>query len=388
VNHSDKQRILARYREEKERGVHFFPDIIYKDIVVMFGLFFLLLGLAAFVGVPAEPPADPFDTSYVPRPEWYFLFLFELLKFFPGEIEFVGTFVIPAVAILALFLLPFFDRRPTRHPLRRPVASGIMSAAVIIMVGLTIRAAITTPPQPEIHGASYEERLALGEELYATVCAECHQPEGEGGEVKGVKGLEGRVLDPINSHDFLYTRTDETIYNIIDYGQPDLGMPPFGLAHGGELNRQQIEAIVTFIRSWDDRIVIERPPEPIPELAAGEIPDYETHVQPIFKRYCVACHRPGRAQNNYVMTDYHSVMTTGDHAPNVIGGDLRCNLVRMLYREEIEAGGPMPPTRPLDPQKLEIIVRWVEAGALPARTPAPAIQTQEPISPVATPTPP
>jgi mono/diheme cytochrome c family protein len=263
-----------------------------------------------------------------------------------------------------------------------------MSAVVLIMLGLTIRAAVTTPPQPETFGTTYAERLVAGEELYATVCAECHQPEGEGGEVKGVEGLEGKVLDPINSRDFLYTRTDETIYNIIDYGQPDLGMPPFGLAHGGELNRQQIEAIVTFIRSWDDRIVVERPPEPIPELAAGEIPDYETHVQPIFKRYCVACHRPGRAQNNYVMSDYQSVMTTGDHAPNVIGGDLSCNLVRMLNREEIEAGGPMPPTRPLDPKKLEIIVRWVEAGALPARTPAQTIQTQEPISPVATPTPP
>ncbi len=383
----DKQHILRRYREEKERGVLFFPDIIFKDVVVAFGIFCLLIGLAAMVGVPSEPPADPFDTSYVPRPEWYFLFLFEMLKFFPGEIEFIGTFVIPAAAVIALFLLPFFDRRPTRHPLRRPLASGIMSAVVLAMLGLTIRAAVTTPPQPETFGTTYEERLTAGEELYATVCAECHQPEGEGGEVKGVEGLEGRVLDPINSRDFLYTRTDETIYNIIEYGQPDLGMPPFGMANGGELTRQQIDAIVTFIRSWDDRIVVEKPPDTIPALAEGEIPDYETHVRPIFNRFCIACHRPGKAKNNYVMTDYESVMTTGDHAPNVIGGDLSCNLVRMLYREEIEAGGPMPPTRPLDPKKLEVIVRWVEAGALPARTPEQERQTRGMTSPIATPTP-
>jgi mono/diheme cytochrome c family protein len=376
MEEQDKQHIQARYQEEKERGVKFFPDIIYKDTLVAFSIFILLVGLAAFVGVPHEAPADPGDTSYVPRPEWYFLFLFEMLKFFPGQIEFIGTVVIPGAAILALFLLPFFDRRLKRHPLGRPAATGTMSAVVLLMIGLTAHSVMTTPPQPEVTGASYRERLAAGEELYLTVCAECHQPQGEGGEVKGVEGLEGRVVDPINSHDFLYTRTDETIYNVIDYGQPDLGMPPQGLANGGELTAHEINAVVTFVRSWDDRIVVEVPKEAIPPLAEGEVPDYETHVQPIFKRFCVACHRPGKAQQNYVISDYQSVMTTGDHTPNVIGGDLSCNMLRMLNREEIEAGGPMPPTRPLDSNKLDVIVRWIEAGALPVRPAQPISPTQ------------
>ncbi len=60
-------------------------------------------------------------------------------------------------------------------------------------------------------------------------------------------------------------------------------------------------------------------------------------------------------------------MTSGDYAPNVIGGDLTSNLIRMINREEIEAGGPMPPTRPLRPEEIDIITRWVEAGALPVR---------------------
>lgn len=392
MNEADKQHIHARYRAEKERGVKFFPDVIYKDAVIAFAIFILLIGLAAFVGVPDEPPADPSDAAYVPRPEWYFLFLFELLKFFPGEIEFVGTVIVPGAAVLVLFLLPFFDRRRTRHPLGRPWASGAMTAVVVAMIGLTVRAAMTTPPQPESFGSRYDERLAAGEELYLTVCAECHQPEGEGGEIKGVEGMEGVILDPINSRDVLYTRTDETLFNVIDYGQPDRGMPPYGLANGGELTRQEIDAIVTFLRSWDDRIVVERPVEAIPALAEGEIPDYETHVQPIFKRFCVACHRPGRAQQNYLMTDYDSVMTSGDHAPNVIAGDLNSHLVRMLQREDVpEVGGPMPPSRALDPKKVDVIVRWIEAGALPARTPEQmqrstgAPRSPAPISPIATP---
>lgn len=367
MNEQDKQFIHARYQEEKMRGVKFFPDIIYKDTLVAFALFILLVGLALFVGVPQEPPADPNDTTYVPRPEWYFLFLFEMLKFFPGQIEFIGTAVIPGLAVVLLLLLPFFDRNVKRHARNRPVATTVMSVIVVAMVVLTIRAVLTTPPQAEAIGVTYEEQVAFGQELYAEHCAKCHGEEGEGGEVKDVEGLEGTFLDAINSEDYLYTATDETIYNTIEYGQPNLGMPAFGLAFGGELTIQQINAIVTFVRSWDDRIVREEEVAAIPALAEGEIPDYETHVYPIFKRRCISCHREGKAKQNYVMTDYQSVMTSGDHAPNVIAGDLGSNLIRMINREEIEAGGAMPPTRPLRPEEIDIITRWVEAGALPVR---------------------
>jgi len=366
VNERDKQLIERRYEEEKAKGVKFFPDIIYKDTIVAFAIFILLVALAMFVGVPGEPPADPSDSSYVPRPEWYFLFLFEMLKFFPGQIEFIGTAVIPGLAVVLLLLLPLFDRSIKRHPRSRPVATIIMSVIVLGMVGLTIRAVLTTPLQAEAVGLTYQEQVAGGQELYIEHCAECHGEEGEGGIVEGVEGLEGTYLEAINSEDFLYTRTDETIFLVTEYGQPNLGMPAFSLAFGGELNNQQIDAIVTFIRSWDDRIVIEEDVA-IPALAEGEIPDYETHVFPIFKRRCLSCHREGKEKGNYIMTTYDAVMTSGDYAPNVIGGDLNSNLIRMINREEIEAGGPMPPTRPLRPEEIDVITRWVEAGALPVR---------------------
>ena len=86
-------------------------------------VFAILVALAYFVGVPTEARANPADTTYTPRPEWYFLFLFQLLKYFPGNLEVIGVVVIPTLVILLLLALPFIDRSPKRHFLRRPLAS-------------------------------------------------------------------------------------------------------------------------------------------------------------------------------------------------------------------------------------------------------------------------
>ena len=119
--------------------------------------------------------------------------------------------------------------------------------------------------------------------------------------------------------------------------------------------------------TWDDRAEI--PEEAaqagaIPTLGPDEIPSYEVHIEAIVKRYCVSCHRPGKKNNNYLMRDYIETMETGDNTPNVIPFDLNSNLIRMIHREEIEAGGPMPPTKALKSELIEIFERWVLGGAL------------------------
>lgn len=369
MNEEDKKAYYAKYQKAKGKGVKFWPDIIYKDTIVSFGLFLLLVGLAIFVGVPNEPKADPNDSAYIPRPEWYFLFLFEMLKYFPGQLEWVGTAIIPAIAVLALVLLPFIDRNPKRFWRTRRFAIAAMSVIVAGIVGLTVIAAVTTPPQSEngTIAGTVTEQIIVGEELYGVYCVECHGAEGEGGEIIGVEGLEGVIVKPINSQDEMYTRSDQSLFDIIAFGQPSLGMTPFGKAYGGELGPGEIELIVTFMRyTWDDRVEI--PVEAaaasaIPALGPEEIPSYEVHVQPIVKRYCISCHRPGKKNGEYFMATYEEVMETGDYAPNVIPEDLNSNLIQMIYREEIEAGGPMPPTRALKPELVEIFERWVLGGA-------------------------
>ena len=409
MNDEQKREIDARHEQAKHHGVKFFPDIIYKDTIAAFGVFVLLLLLAVFLGVKPEPPADPNDAAYVPRPEWYFLFLFQLLKYFPGQIEWVGTAVVPGLAVLALLLLPFYDRSPFRHWRRRKLALGVMGAAMAGIVGLTIVAAVTTPPQEE--GAALTtigDRILAGQDLYSIQCVECHGDEGQGGEIVGVEGLEGFLMKPMNVGDYMYTREDDTLAAIIAYGQPDLGMPPFGKAYGGELTPGDIQAIVTFMRyTWDDRMEIPQDVASagaVPTLGPGEIPSYSVHIQPIVRRTCASCHREGKKNNNYWMGSYQDLLTSGDNAPVLVAGDANSLLLRLLRREEvteIKDLNAMPPSRPLKPEWVQMFELWVAAGmpetpvpaagAAPVATPAPAgtppAASLSPAPPGGTPTP-
>ncbi len=369
-----KKAYHERYMAAKQKGVKFWPDVIYKDLLVSFALFIILVMLATFLGVAGEPKADPSDSAYIPKPEWYFLFLYEALKFFPGSLAILGTFVLPSLVVGVMLLLPFIDRNPSRYFTNRKIAIAVMVVAVLGIIGLTLRAELTpheAAAAPEtVIGATLPEQIVAGSDLYSVNCVECHGAEGEGGEIQGVEGLEGFPMKPINSSDQMYTRTDETLANVIAYGQPDLGMPPYGKAYGGPLSVGEIDAIVTFMRyTWDDRA--ELPQEAAgafaaPALGADETPSYEVHISWLAKRYCVSCHRQSasKANNNYFMETYEEIMTSGDDAPNNVRPfDLNSNLIRMIHREEIEAGGPMPPTQPLKPEFVEWFERWVMAGA-------------------------
>ena len=379
MDEQQRQQTDARHEHAKAHGVKFYPDIIYKDMIAAFGVFVLVLLLATFLGVKPEPPADPNDAAYVPRPEWYFLFLFQMLKYFPGQIEWIGTAVVPGLAVLALLLLPFYDRSPFRHWRKRRLALAVMGAAMAGIVGLTIVAAVTTPPQEEAAAlTSVTERILAGQDLFSLYCVECHGDVGQGGEIKGVEGLEGFVMKPLNVGDYMYTREDDTLAAIIAYGQPDLGMPPFGKAYGGELAPGDIKALVTFMRyTWDDRMEIPQDVAAagaVPAMAPGEIPSYAVHIQPIVRRTCASCHREGKKNNNYLMGSYQDILASGDNAPELVAGDPNSLLLRLIRREdvtEIKDLQPMPPSRPLKPEWVEIFERWVAAGM--PETPVPYV---------------
>ncbi len=124
--------------EDMHSGKPFFPDQVFEDVVGMLILFVVLACAALFAPVPLEDVADPTNADYDPRPEWYFLFLFQLLKYFKGPFEILGTFVIPTVGMLLLLFLPFLDRGERKVLWKRPIAMTVTSLCVVAIVGLTV----------------------------------------------------------------------------------------------------------------------------------------------------------------------------------------------------------------------------------------------------------
>ncbi len=213
MNNTEKKEYLEQYSKDKEKGILFFPDAIFKDAIVALIVFIALVGLAYFIGAPLESRANPADTNYTPRPEWYFLFIFQLLKYFPGNLEVIGVVGIPTLAIILLFLLPLIDRSPKRHYRQRP----IITSAVLLSIGgilfLSIQSVREAPPPAEVEGG---DKTAA---LYAANCAGCH-------------GSTVKITSGINLHE------------IIAQGKHDQ-MP----AWSGDLSSDQIDALAGFILS-------------------------------------------------------------------------------------------------------------------------------------------
>ena len=117
----------------------FYPSFLFKEIFVMMLIFILVAIILSLVfPVGLGDPADPTDNLFVPKPEWYFMSLYELLKFFPGKFEVIATAVIPAGGIVVLFLVPFFDTSPEKRPRKRPLAMIMMFLAVAAIIALTL----------------------------------------------------------------------------------------------------------------------------------------------------------------------------------------------------------------------------------------------------------
>jgi ubiquinol-cytochrome c reductase cytochrome b subunit len=169
------------YLASKRSGVRFWPDILGKDAIVSAATVLVLVLLALALGAPLEAPADPTDTSYIPRPEWYFLPIYQLLKLVPGSFEAAIAVGVPTVLLIVLIALPFFDRNSTRNLLHRPVAFvslGVLLAGAGLLIGAAGRA-----PASVAEGASLTSVQRAGRALYQSQqCGGCHRVAGQGGE--------------------------------------------------------------------------------------------------------------------------------------------------------------------------------------------------------------
>lgn len=170
---------------------HFYPRQVLMDMAFALLIMAVLAGLSYFHPVTLGPVANPADTSFLPRPEWYYLPLFEWLKFWEGPKTVVGVIVLPGVLAMVFFLIPFLDRKLERSPWRRPIPVLAVAIVVLGWVFLGVKSQIDDRENPEIAA-----QLHLQEEQERAYTAAPFEPYLEG---SGGTGVDLASAGPANS---------------------------------------------------------------------------------------------------------------------------------------------------------------------------------------------
>ena len=185
MNQAEKEQYLREYAVFKAKGKPFFPYAVAKDSIMAAIVVLLIAFLALPFGAELGPKADPTTTTYVPRPEWYFFFLFELLRVVkPPDLTPLATIGIPTICMILLVLLPFFDRSPERRPERRPVATTAGIFTIAAMAYLTyLGAAAGSPNEVDMAVAPQYEpgKLVVAQ----SGCLACHKIGENGNDGPG-----------------------------------------------------------------------------------------------------------------------------------------------------------------------------------------------------------
>ncbi len=214
----ERRAYYARYkRNVKKEGKPFFPYAMFEDTVMSLLVVCVIVALAVIwkFSTPHEDPgssgwlgklydekADPGTTNFVPRPDWYFYFLFYLLRIFkwPDSVI-LGTVGVPTIALLLLIALPFIDVGTERRPLRRPVAMTAAILTIITMGVLTYKGAtakeplaaenlVLVPQWAQKQGYADNPVAVDGAKIFAQVgCMNCHTYEGAGTSNLGAPDL-------------------------------------------------------------------------------------------------------------------------------------------------------------------------------------------------------
>lgn len=196
MNQRQKEEYLREYGMLKSEGKPFFPYAVAKDSLMACIVMLVIILASLVLGVELGAKANPTTTSYEPRPEWYFFFLFELLRVIkPPSLVGLATVGIPTIGMILLFLLPFYDRSPERRPERRPIAVATLIFVAGAMALLTYEGAtvgtptalnIAVPPAVAQQGPAALHKFEIGRlSVASTGCEDCHDVAGNGNNGPG-----------------------------------------------------------------------------------------------------------------------------------------------------------------------------------------------------------
>lgn len=240
-----------RYRHHhlKNPGTEpFFPNFLLKEWIAGAVFLFAFMIWVMFNPVPGGGgQANPQDTSFIPVPDWYFLFLYQILKYYPGSDIVFGTVLLPMIGTLLLIAVPWLDIRKTRHPYKRPLATGGIVLTTVLTIWLTNEAAVqhgaelaaangTAPlssglvtlpkiPASQIHLVDTSDP---GYKIFEGQCATCHGQSAEGGI--------GPPIYAIGAH------WNET--KLLSFVNKGMGAMP---AKGGLTSESQVKQVVAWL---------------------------------------------------------------------------------------------------------------------------------------------
>jgi menaquinol-cytochrome c reductase cytochrome b/c subunit len=194
VNQAQKELYLREYSILKNQGKPFYPYAVAKDSIMAAIVLGVIIFLSLLFGAELSPKANPTTTTFVPRPDWYFFFLFELLRVMRNVPKWtpMATVGIPTICMILLFLLPFYDRSPERRITHRPVALAAGLFTIAAVAYLTYTGANTGSPNsvdlkpPANLTAAQKQTFTAGELVVGqSGCLACHVLGGNGNDGPG-----------------------------------------------------------------------------------------------------------------------------------------------------------------------------------------------------------
>lgn len=220
----------------------FFPDHALKAAVA----FLVVLGVMIILSLVSPPTQEAVartpDPTYLPRPEWYYMWLFKLLTYFEGGAELIGSFVIPLGLLALLVALPFLSKSHSQEPSSRPLVLAVAGACLVAVVYLTAMGVAESKPYGQVVVVPAEKlspQAIRGLRLWVEKdCAYCHQIMGRGGHRVG----------PDMSNIVAKGRTRKYLVDFIRNPQKT---KPLSIMPKYDLNPQELEALGSFLLSLD-----------------------------------------------------------------------------------------------------------------------------------------
>jgi len=228
--------------EKKNKIYRFFPEQVARSSIVFLVVLGIIFLLSFFGEIPKEDIAGTLDESYLPRPEWYYMWLFQMLTYFSGSTEVIGSLGIPTIGVLLLFGIPFLEKTKFIGAAKRPLATAIGVTSIVGIVYLSLSGYAGTFSYGDIFVVP-DRQLTVAEqagfeEYVKQECAYCHNIKGKGGHRVGPDmanmKAKGKTIDSL----VLYIKDPKLQDSLAD-------MPAY------DLKEKNLENLSEFILSLD-----------------------------------------------------------------------------------------------------------------------------------------